>query len=177
MKRHLFFFLFLVLLLVFTAQPAAAYLQNGEAAPDFELIDAAGKTVRLSDYRGQVVVLKLATTWCPTCKQQSDELEAAARELNAGKVVVIDVFLQDTREMVDDYLPKQNPIEHLVALLDDGQAREAYNVYLIPRLLLIDRQQKVRRDGGLMTALELKKRVQVLLDDQAAASAADAQTN
>lgn len=176
MKRHLFFLLPLFLL-VFTAQPAAAYLQEGEAAPDFELIDAAGKTVRLSDFTGQVVVLKLATTWCPTCKQQSDEIESAARELNAGKVVVIDVFLQDTQEMVDDYLPKQNPVERFVALLDDGQAREAYNVYLIPRLLLIDRQQKVQRDGGLMTALDLKKRVQSLLDDRAATSAADAQTN
>jgi peroxiredoxin len=176
MKRHLFVFLPLVFL-VFIAQPAAAYLQKGEAAPDFELNDTAGKSVRLSDYRGQVVVLKLATTWCPTCKQQSDEIEAAARELNAGQVVVIDVFLQDTQEMIDDYLPKQNPLERFVALLDDGQAREAYNVYLIPRLLLIDRQQKIQRDGGLMTALELKKQVQDLLVDQAATSAAEAQTN
>jgi len=176
MKRHLFFLLFLVLL-VLTAHPAAAYLQKGEAAPDFELIGASGKTVRLSDYRGQVVVLKLATTWCPTCKQQSDEIESVAGELNAGKVVVIDVFLQDTQEMVHDYLPKQNPVEHFVALLDDGQAREAYNVYLIPRLLLIDRQQKIQRDGGLMTASDLKERVQRLLDDPSAISATEAQTN
>ena len=176
MKRHLFFLLFLILL-VLTAHPAAAYLQKGEAAPDFELIDATGKTVRLSDYRGQVVVLKLATTWCPTCKQQSDEIESVAGELNAGKVVVIDVFLQDTQEMVHDYLPKQNPVEHFVALLDDGQAREAYNVYLIPRLLLIDRQQKIQRDGGLMTASDLKERVQRLLDDPSAISATEAQTN
>jgi len=176
MKRHLFFFLSLVLL-VFTAQSAAAYLQKGEAAPDFELIDAAGKTVRLSDFSGQVVVLKLATTWCPTCKQQSEEIESAAEELNAGKVVVIDVFLQDTQEMVDDFLPKQNAVDHFVPLLDDGQVREAYNVYLIPRLLLIDHQQKVQRDGGLLTGFDLKKRVQHLLDEQTATSGADMQSN
>ena len=176
MQRHLFILLTFCLLL-FIAQPASAYLKKGEVAPDFKLVDKAGKTVRLSDYLGQVVVLKLATTWCPTCKQQSEEIESAAEELNAGKVVVIDVFLQDTQEMVDDYLPKQNAIEQFVSVLDDGQVREAYNVYLIPRLLLIDHQQKVQRDGALLTGYDLKKRVQSLLDDQAEAPAADAHNN
>lgn len=176
MQRHLFILLTFIFLLVI-AQPASAYLQKGEAAPDFKLTDAAGKTVRLSDYSGQLVVLKLATTWCPTCKQQSEEIESAAQELNAGKVVVIDVFLQDTQEMVDEYLPKQNAIEQFVSVLDDGQVREAYNVYLIPRLLLIDQQQKVQRDGALLTGYDLKKRLQGLLDNQAEASVVDTQNN
>jgi peroxiredoxin len=160
MKRHL---LIVLSILVLSVSPIYAYLQQGETAPDFALVDAHGKTVRLSDYAGKVVVLKLATTWCPTCKQQTEEIGASAKELNAGDVVVMDVFLQDTQDMIDDYLPKDNVISNFVALLDDGQVRESYNVYLIPRLLLVDRQQKIQRDGGLMPASELIKQVQVLL--------------
>jgi peroxiredoxin len=143
--------------------PVHDYLQQGEKAPDFELVDVHGKAIKLSDFSGRVVVLKLATTWCPTCKQQSEEIESVAKELNAGNVVVLDVFLQDTQDMVDDYLPKNNAISNFVPVLDDGQVLKSYNVYLIPRLLLVDQQQKVRRDGGLMPASELKKQVQDLL--------------
>jgi thiol-disulfide isomerase/thioredoxin len=161
MKRHLFVLLS-ILFLTFVS-PVYAYLQQGETAPDFELFDAHGRSVKLSDYAGKVVVLKLATTWCPTCKQQTEEIESVAKELNAGDIVVLDVFLQDTQDMVDDYLPQDNVISNFVPLLDDGRVRESYNVYLIPRLLLVDQQQKIQRDGGLMPASELKKQVQVLL--------------
>lgn len=163
MQRHLFN-LALLLVILFLAQPAGAYLKDGEPAPDFALADADGKLVHLSDYTGRVVILKLATTWCPTCKQQTEEIQAAAEELNAGKVAVLDVFLQDTWEMVNEYLPEQTGLDSFIPLLDDGQVRDAYNVYLIPRLLLIDQQQKVQRDGGLITAFDLKKRVQRLLE-------------
>jgi hypothetical protein len=49
-----------------------------------------------------------------------------------------------------------------VALLDDGDARRAYAVYMIPRLLIIDRDFKVRRDGSLMTARDLVREVQAI---------------
>jgi len=165
MKRHLIYLASILALLLFV-QPVHAYLEKDQPAPDFELIDTTGNTVRLSDFKGQVIVLKLATTWCPTCKQQTEEIEAAAEFLNAGNVVVVDVFLQDTQEMVDEYLPEQNKLKNFISLLDDGHVREAYNVYLIPRLLLVDRQQKVQRDGGLITANDLEKKVQELLDQE-----------
>jgi peroxiredoxin len=161
MKQHLLVLLSVFLLVV--VSPVHAYLQQGEKAPDFELVDVHGKAIKLSDFSGRVVVLKLATTWCPTCKQQSEEIQSVAKELNAGNVVVLDVFLQDTQDMVDDYLPKNNAISNFVPVLDDGQVLKSYNVYLIPRLLLVDQRQKVRRDGGLMPASELKKQVQDLL--------------
>lgn len=130
--------------------------EYGDAAPGFALADFSGKQVQLSDFKGKVVVLKLATTWCPTCKQQSAEIESLIPYLDEHDITVIDVFLQDTREMVDEYLEGKTHPKNYLPLVDDGQARTAYNVYLIPRLLIIDREQKVRRDGSLLDAGSLK---------------------
>jgi len=143
---------------LFLAGPVLA-VETGATAPDFKLKTVEGKKVRLSDYRGQVIVLKLATTWCPTCKEQTAEIKKAGEFLKENKVAVVEVFLQDSESMVRDFLAEENYPMPFVALLDDGSALEAYNVYLIPRLVLIDRDFIVRRDGSLMEAEDLLREV------------------
>ncbi|TYO97704.1 peroxiredoxin [Geothermobacter ehrlichii] len=153
-----------VLLLVFSL-PAAA-LEKGDIAPDFELPNLSGKLVRLAQYRGRIVVLKLATTWCPTCRQQMEEIGKLADFLDDSDVVVLDVFLQDNESMVRDYLAGKALPKNFVPLLDDGQVRKAYNVYLIPRLLVIGPEFKIRRDGSLIMARELKKMINAIRQEK-----------
>jgi peroxiredoxin len=150
----------LVLLLISTGTALA--IEVGSTPPDFKLPTIEGKDVKLSDYQGRIILLKLATTWCPTCKQQSQEIAEAGKILAENEVVVIEVFLQDSEEMIREALAGQTFAMDHVALLDDGDARRAYAVYMIPRLLIIDRDFKVRRDGSLMTARELVREVQAI---------------
>jgi peroxiredoxin len=150
----------LVLLLICTGSVLA--IEVGSTPPDFKLPTIEGKDVKLSDYQGRIILLKLATTWCPTCKQQSQEIVEAGKILAENDVVVIEVFLQDSEEMIREALAGQTFAMDHVALLDDGDARRAYAVYMIPRLLIIDRDFKVRRDGSLMTARDLIREVQAI---------------
>jgi hypothetical protein len=56
--------------------------------------------------------------------------------------------------MVRDYFKDQESLAQAV-ILDDGTALKAYNVYLIPRVILIDQAFKIRRDGSLIPAKDL----------------------
>jgi len=104
MRIQRFFSFFLVLLLSFSSLPSAFALETGVKAPDFELKDVDGNSVRLADFAGGgPVILKLATTWCPTCRQMTEELVEVAPRLAERQVTVVEVFLQDSESMVRDF--------------------------------------------------------------------------
>jgi len=127
---------------------AALAVDTGVPAPGFTLKNLQGQEVSLADFKGRLVLLKLATTWCHSCKELSAEIAKIGNFLKDQDVVFLEVYLQDSEEMVETYL---NGIEHPMtfqALLDDGQVYEGYNVYAIPRLLIVDADQVVRFDSG-----------------------------
>lgn len=147
---------FIVLLFLISCLNPAQVLatETGVLAPDFKLMSVQGQEVSLSDFKGRLVLLKLASTWCPTCRQLDGEIAKIGTLLKEHDVVVLDVFVQDSQATVEKYLGDTEHPMAFFALLDDGQAYDAYNVYLIPRLLFIDARQIVRFDsaGRNMTA-------------------------
>lgn len=139
----------LSLFLIFCLTPLmAAAVETGAPAPEFTLKDLQGRDVSLGDFKGRLVLLKLATTWCPTCKQLSAEIDKIGAFLKERDVVVLEVFLQDSETMVEKYLGGTTPPMTFHALLDDGQVYKDYSVYVIPRLLVVDAGQVVRFDSA-----------------------------
>ncbi len=158
--KHIFIlFLFCAL----SVAPVVAFaIETGAKAPDFTLKSLQGQNVSLAEFHGRIVLLKLATTWCPTCKELSAEISKVAKFLEEKDTVVLEVFVQDSPAMVKKYLGDTEFPMTFHALLDDGQAYEAYNVYLIPRLLLVDAEQIVRFDsaGRNVSAADIKAMVE-----------------
>jgi thiol-disulfide isomerase/thioredoxin len=157
----------LVLLLLWFPLGAAA-IEVSKPAPGFKLQTLDGKSVSLADFKGKMVLLKLATTWCPSCSQMSREIAAIGDFLKEKDIIFVEVFLQDSPEMITRYFEgKSFPMAHHILIDDDMQAYRGYNVYLIPRLLVVDREQKVRYDNGaaatVLPAAELRKVVEAAL--------------
>jgi peroxiredoxin len=157
--------LLLLIALLFFLPLSAGAVEVGKPAPGFTLKTLDGETVSLADYKGKVVLLKLATTWCPSCGELTRELVSLGDFLKEKDVVLIEVFVQDSPEMVKTHLRSARfPITHKVMLDDDMQVYRAYAIYGVPRFLVLDRELKVRFDNGampgpLLPAEEIKRLV------------------
>ena len=161
MNRKRSFALRVVLIFfLFLAVPVFA-LEVGTTAPDFQLKALDGRDVKLSNYQDRIILLKLATVWCPSCQEVSRELCGLDRVLTKNNVVVIEVFLQDTEPGIRDYLRNRDcgGLENVV-VRDDGQVRQAYDVYQIPRLLFLDGDLRVRRDASWISGREIAEEIE-----------------
>lgn len=72
----------------------------GEEAPNFLLESLEGKKVKLSDYRGQVVLLNFWATWCGPCKEEMPYLQKAYEKFHDQGVVVLAVNIAESRVAV-----------------------------------------------------------------------------
>ena len=125
------------------AVAAAAYPLLGKPAPAFALKAAAGDNVRLSEHRGEVVVLSFWSSRCAPCGAQ---LEALSRSVETYRSVGLQVFGVG----VDD--DARNAAQFAAAravsfpmLLDPGKdVSRAYQVDNLPMTVLIDRNGTLR---------------------------------
>jgi len=70
----------IVLAAMMIAFSPASVLRQETKAPQFELKDLDGRTVRLSDYQGKVVLINFWATWCPPCRAEMPDLVRLQRE-------------------------------------------------------------------------------------------------
>lgn len=153
----------LVILLVFIfstcfTSPLFALAINS-TAPNFSLVNLEGKSISLSDYQGTMVILKLGTTWCPGCRDQSKELQKIDGEIKAAGITLIEVFLDDPVDEVRAYQREHVMKSPVVTLLGDRRLIRDYGVYAIPRLIILTAERKVLSDSTGMTAQQIKAQI------------------
>ena len=134
-----------LLLIAMIAPPAgwsAKRLVN-ESAPDFALKNFQGENLRLSEYRGEVVMLSFWASWCGRCREQLSRLaDLYARHHDDGLQVLsvsIDHNLDRARETMTD-LRLEFPV-----LLDKGKkVARLYDPGKMPLMIIIDHSGTVR---------------------------------
>ncbi len=155
-------------------QSAAAVEERPEVgylAPDFALPDLAGRTVRLSDFRGRkAVFLNFWATWCPPCRAEMPTMEQAYQAYRGQGLEILAVSVDTApKETVQAFMAELTL--SFPALLDPDMAvLYAYRVLGLPASVLIDRQGVIRaveigyRDWY---SAESRKRLESLLGDRA----------
>src|SRR5260370_11023264 len=77
------------------------------AAPDWQLSDVDGKPVKLSDFKGKVVILDFWATWCPPCRAEIPGLIAIQTKYANKGFTMIGVSLDEQRApVVKSFMPK-----------------------------------------------------------------------
>jgi peroxiredoxin len=115
----------------------------GQPAPAFALEDTAGRTVRLADLRGKVVLVNFWATWCAPCRTEMPEIEQVYREHRARGFEVVAIDVQEGPAEVQGFMSELGLT--FPALLDrDGSASRAYRARALPSSFLVDRQGVVR---------------------------------
>jgi len=127
-------------------------------ASDFTLTLFAGETIRLSELRGQVVVINFWASWCPPCRREAPALEAAWQALQKEDVVFLGIDVWDEREDALDFIDEFG-VTYPNGPDDDGIAID-YGVTGIPETYIIDRKgQLAAKFVGPVTTTQLLQTV------------------
>jgi peroxiredoxin len=135
--------------------PSKSMLPVGAAAPDFTLSTAVGTSVRLSDYRGKVILLEFFATWCPHCQAEARHLTKFYSSLpsdrfaflsvnadseNSASLYAFDRFFQIPWPTL---LDPGSPAGSYKQAGGAGPVTRAYGVALYPTFYIIDSRGKV----------------------------------
>ncbi|HET7144332.1 MAG TPA: TlpA disulfide reductase family protein [Anaerolineales bacterium] len=110
-------------------------LKVGDAAPDFELISLDGEIVRLSQFKGQPILLSIGATWCPDCRKEAPLLQKLHE--NHPELIVLLIDSKEGTDVVQDFA-EEFSITHPILLDSDGAVSKLYQVFAIPTELFID---------------------------------------
>jgi peroxiredoxin len=121
-------------------------VQKGQLAVDFELLDATGKKVTLSDFRGKRVLLNFWATWCPPCRVEMPHLQKFYHEFKDSGVVVLGVNLTSTESSVQKVklFAEEQEIQFPILLDERGEIMQTYRIRAYPTTFIIDSTGKVQ---------------------------------
>jgi peroxiredoxin len=139
------------------------YIAPGHLAPEFTMTSLSGQEIRLSDFRGKVVLLDFWATWCNACIVELPNVLRTYREFKDQGFEIIGLSLDEDRERLVEFISKQDigwP------QLFDGKGwkmeiAQLYRVSSLPATFLLDRSGTIRYKN--VRGSELARRVQELL--------------
>ena len=118
---------------------------SGPAAevPDLSFSDEAGRTLRLADFKGRVVLLDFWASWCVPCRVWFPAVDALHKELGRRGFAAVAINVDEQRKNADSFLAVR---PHTMPVVFDpkGRAAEAYALAAMPSALILDRTGQVR---------------------------------
>lgn len=149
------------------ALPVFIFAQSNQSdkVPDLSLKDLKGKTVKIEDFKGKVVLLNFWATWCPPCLAEIPELIKWQKEYENQGLQIIGITYPPTNRSAVRNFVRKNKINYPIlfgsnktkAIFDSGET--------MPFTVIIDRKGRVKDFvKGIIFAEEFEEKVKPLLE-------------
>jgi cytochrome c biogenesis protein CcmG/thiol:disulfide interchange protein DsbE len=139
--------------------PSASHLP----APDFNLSQLDGPTLRLSSYRDKIVLLDFWATWCAPCREETPNLVNLQKEYGDRGLQIIGVSMDDSAEPVHAFYLQFHM--NYPVVMGNAKTGELYGGVLgLPIAFLIDRNGRIyKKHVGATDPAVLEKEINLLL--------------
>lgn len=135
-------FFAIVLTGILLVMPVMAGVISG-TAPDFTLKSNSGPNIRLSELRGEVVLINFWASWCGPCRQEMPILDDLHKQYKALGFTVLGVNVEENSQQARKLL-KDIPVSFPVLFDDSSVVSKQYDVIAMPSTVLIDRNGNMR---------------------------------
>ena len=132
----------IALVAVFASAALAA--SSSGPAPAFQLSGRGGKTIDLSQFKGQVVMINFWATWCGPCRQEMPLLEDIYKKYKPMGFTMLGVNVEPDSKGAEAWLSKQKPVSFPIAFDTDSKVSKLYKVAGMPSTVFVDRKGNVR---------------------------------
>lgn len=139
------FFLIITLLSFFIAidilgtDAIVAAQEIGKPAPNFELTDIDGKKVKLSEFRGKVVLLNFWATWCGPCKAEMPSLNSLYLAMRDKEFIILAISVDASEKPVKSFMSEKKIAFPVLMDKDKEISFDLYGVAGIPVSFLLDK--------------------------------------
>ena len=149
-----------------SAPPADAMnAGNAASAPNWELKDLDGKTVRSSDFKGKVVVLDFWATWCGPCRAEIPNFVALRKKYAPEGLVVIGASVDEGGASTVKPFTQKLGVNYPVVLVDKKLQQAFGGIEAIPTTFIIDRTGRVvKKHSGFANKDEFEQEIKPLLN-------------
>ena len=140
----------------------------GFMAPDFSLLTENGDEIRLSELRGQAVLINFWASWCNPCRAEMPAMEKVYQEYQGQGFVILAINATSQDNPADAInFASQLGLSFPILFDLDGKVNSAYQVRALPTSFFVDRQGIIQEIvvGGPMSEALLRIRIENLLEE------------
>ncbi len=117
--------------------------EMGDKATDFTLKSLGGKNLKLSEYRGQVVMLNFWASWCAPCRQEMPLLEDLYKKYKRLGFIILGVNVERDSSKASSLL-KSIKVSFPILFDNENKISKLYTVTAMPTTIIIDRDGNMR---------------------------------